>query len=136
MNDKYLQLLDKIKQLSNEHKDNTSIFLEDIELSNLNDSIVYSKEYTKDDVTFGVVCLYRDIISPIDYSDIDNIKINKSEKYYIKIIIVDKSNEIDNILFRRFDTKEKALDYSKELSNMIESESIDTLIEKIYNSLS
>ncbi len=136
MNDKYLQLLDKIKQLSNEHKDNTSIFLEDIELSNLNDSIVYSKEYTKDDVTFGVVCLYRDIISPIDYSDIDNIKINKSEKYDVKIIIVDKSNEIDNILFRRFDTKEKALDYSKELSNMIESESIDTLIEKIYNSLS
>ena len=138
MNENYIKLISRIKKLNNKYKEEKkeNIFLDDIGLSKQKDNIIFLKEYNKLNVTFGVVCLLKKIITPIDYSNIEKIDINEINKYDTKIIIIDNTNEIDNIMYKRFENKDDALEYANILSKMIEENSFDTIVEKIYNSLS
>ena len=138
MNENYIKLISRIKELNRKNKEEKkeNIFLDDIGLSKQKDNIIFLKEYNKLNVKFGVVCLLKKIITSIDYSNIDNIDINEITKYDTKIIIIDNTNEIDNIMYKRFENKVDALEYANTLSKMIEENSFDTIVEKIYNSLS
>ena len=92
------------------------------------DSIIEIKEYKKDFLTIGIALIKKEIIKPIDYSNVDNIKIDSYIKYYSKIMIIDDSYEIDNIMVKGFDKEIDAKNYFLELNELVNNNNLKELI--------
>ncbi len=131
MNEKYNTFIEKVKEKSKIKKDINITFINN-ESSNIensdNNSILDIKEYVKDFLTIGVALIKKEIVKPIDYSNLDNIEIETTIKFYAKIMIVDKEYEIDNIMVKAFDSLDDAREYYTDLINLVNNNSLDDLI--------
>ena len=131
MNEKYNSFIEKVKAKSKIKKGINITFINNesshIENSD-NSSILDIKEYVKDFLTIGVALIKKEIIKPIDYSNLDNIEIETTIKYYAKMMIADKEYEIDNIMVKSFDSLDDAREYYTDLINLVNNNSLDDLI--------
>lgn len=100
------------------------------------DSIIEIKEYEKDFLTIGVALLKKEVIKPIDYSNVDDIKIDSFTKYYSKIMIVDDKYEIDNIMVKGFNNINDARKYFVELNELVNNNSFNELISIFKDNIS
>lgn len=133
MDELYKSFIQKIKEKSNNEDDSFKLeLLNNQSITRDSDSIIELKEYKKDFLTIGVVLLKKEIIKPIDYSNIDNIEIKSDTKYFSKILIIDDKYEIDNIMAKRFDDIKDARNYFNELNELINNNDLSKLIE-IFN---
>lgn len=119
--------------------DNSSLRLELLNDQNdktKDDSIIEIKEYEKDFLTIGVALLKKEVIKPIDYSNVDDIKIDSFTKYYSKIMIVDDKYEIDNIMVKGFNNINDARKYFVELNELVNNNSFNELISIFKDNIS
>jgi len=119
--------------------DNSSLRLELLNDQNdktKDDSIIEIKEYEKDFLTIGVALLKKEVIKPIDYSNVDDIKIDSFTKYYSKIMIVDYKYEIDNIMVKGFNNINDARKYFVELNELVNNNSFNELISIFKDNIS
>lgn len=132
MNELYNDFIEQVKEKSKSNNIIINYMNNDSIDYKSNDSIIDIKEYKKDFLIIGVVLLRKDIIKPIDYSDVDNIEIKSELKFYSKILLIDNKYEIDNIMVKSFDNLEDAKDYYNYLSDIIKDNDLQNLL-KILN---
>ena len=137
MNEIYDDFIKKVKEKSKSNKDVVIKYndSENIDYKN-NDSILEIKEYKKDFLTIGVVLLQKEVIKPIDYSNVDNIDIKSDTMFYSKIILIDSENEIDNIMVNKSNSLDDAKKHFNELNDIVKNNSLLELIKILKESIS
>lgn len=135
MNELYNDFIEQIKEKSKSNNIIINYMNNDSIDYKSNDSIIDIKEYKKDFLTIGVVLLRKDIIKPIDYSDVDNIEIKSELKFYSKILLIDNKYEIDNIMVKSFDNLEDAKDYYNYLSDIIKDNDLQNLLKILKDNI-
>ena len=135
MNELYNDFIEQIKEKSKSNNIIINYMNNDSIDYKSNDSIIDIKEYKKDFLTIGVVLLRKDIIKPIDYSDVDNIEIKSELKFYSKILLIDNKYEIDNIMVKSFDNLEDAKDYYNYLSDIIQDNDLQNLLKILKDNI-
>lgn len=129
MKELYDDFINTVKEKSKNKNSDLKLELLDSQASSTkDDSIIEIKEYKKDFLTIGIALIKKEIIKPIDYSNVDNIKIDSYIKYYSKIMIVDNSYEIDNIMVKGFDKEIDAKNYFLELNEIVNNNNLKELI--------
>lgn len=129
MKELYDDFINTVKEKNKNNNSDLKLELLDSQASSTkDDSIIEIKEYKKDFLTIGIALIKKEIIKPIDYSNIDNIKIDSYIKYYSKIMIVDDSYEIDNIMVKGFDKEIDAKNYFLELDKLVNNNNLKELI--------
>lgn len=129
MKELYDDFINTVKEKSKNKDSDLKLELLDSQASSTkDDSIIEIKEYKKDFLTIGIALIKKEIIKPIDYSNVDNIKIDSYIKYYSKIMIVDDSYEIDNIMVKGFDKEIDAKNYFLELNELVNNNNLKELI--------
>lgn len=129
MKELYDDFINTVKEKNKNNNSDLKLELLDSQASSTkDDSIIEIKEYKKDFLTIGIALIKKEIIKPIDYSNIDNIKIDSYIKYYSKIMIVDDSYEIDNIMVKGFDKEIDAKNYFLELNELVNNNNLKELI--------
>ena len=114
----YNNFINIIKEKVKDNNSNLRLELLNVQNNKIkDDSIIEIKEYEKDFLTIGVALLKKEVIKPIDYSNVDDIKIDSFTKYYSKIMIVDDKYEIDNIMVKGFNNINDARKYFVELNS-------------------
>ncbi len=99
------------------------------------DNVIYMKEYKKEDVVFGVVCIKKDIIKNIDLGEKYEMYYENETVYDSYIIMIDKENELDHIMFKRTEKKKEGLEYAESLSSIIEENNLDYIVKFISESI-
>ena len=99
------------------------------------DDILYMKEYKKDNVVFGVVCIKKEIIKNIDLGKKYEMYYENETVYDSYIIIIDEENEFDHIMIKRFNKKSDGLEYAESLSNIIGDNNLDYIVKFIGDSI-
>ena len=134
MRKEYINLVKKIKNNNKTNcsglSDNAKTLLnsilsekDDKDIEEYRQKILFRKEFIKEDITFGVVCIKKNTLE-------------SAIKYDSYIITIDNDDNIlDNIMLKRFDDKEKALKYANELSEMVEDNNIVNLVSIIDKTL-
>ena len=134
MKKEYINLVKKIKNNNKTNRsglsDNAKTLLNSIlsekdgkDIEEYRQKILFRKEFIKEDITFGVVCIKKNTLE-------------SAIKYDSYIITIDNDDNIlDNIMLKRFDDKEKALKYANELSEMVEDNNIVNLVSIIDKTL-
>ena len=135
MNELYNDFIEQVKEKSKSNNIIINYMNNDSIDYKSNDSIIDIKEYKKDFLTIGVVLLQKDIIKPIDYSDVDNIEIKSELKFYSKILLIDNKYEIDNIMVKSFDNLEDAKDYYNYLSDIIKDNDLQNLLKILKDNI-
>lgn len=135
MNELYNDFIEQVKEKSKSNNIIINYMNNDSIDYKSNDSIIDIKEYKKDFLTIGVVLLRKDIIKPIDYSDVDNIEIKSELKFYSKILLIDNKYEIDNIMVKSFDNLEDAKDYYNYLSDIIKVNDLQNLLKILKDNI-
>ena len=137
MNEIYDDFIKKVKEKSKSKKDVVIKYndSENIDYKN-NDSILEIKEYKKDFLTIGVVLLQKEVIKPIDYSNVDNIDIKSDTMFYSKIILIDSENEIDNIMVNKSNSLDDVKKHFNELNDIVKNNSLLELIKILKESIS
>lgn len=129
MKELYDDFINTVKEKSKNKDSDLKLELLDSQASSTKeDSIIEIKEYKKDFLTIGITLIKKEIIKPIDYSNVDNIKIDSCIKYYSKIMIIDDSYEIDNIMVKGFDKEIDAKNYFLELNELVNNNNLKELI--------
>ena len=129
MKELYDDFINTVKEKSKNKDSDLKLELLDSQASSTKeDSIIEIKEYKKDFLTIGITLIKKEIIKPIDYSNVDNIKIDSYIKYYSKIMIIDDSYEIDNIMVKGFDKEIDAKNYFLELNELVNNNNLKELI--------
>ena len=129
MKELYDDFINTVKEKSKNKDSDLKLELLDSQASSTkDDSIIEIKEYKKDFLTIGIALIKKEIIKPIDYSNVDNIKIDSYIKYYSKIMIIDDSYEIDNIMVKGFDKEIDAKNYFFELNELVNNNNLKELI--------
>lgn len=129
MKELYDDFINTVKEKSKNKDSDLKLELLDSQASSTKeDSIIEIKEYKKDFLTIGIALIKKEIIKPIDYSNVDNIKIDSYIKYYSKIMIIDDSYEIDNIMVKGFDKEIDAKNYFLELNELVNNNNLKELI--------
>lgn len=129
MKELYDDFINTVKEKSKNKDSDLKLELLDSQASSTkDDSIIEIKEYKKDFLTIGITLIKKEIIKPIDYSNVDNIKIDSYIKYYSKIMIIDDSYEIDNIMVKGFDKEIDAKNYFLELNELVNNNNLKELI--------
>lgn len=129
MKELYDDFINTVKEKSKNKNSDLKLELLDSQASSTkDDSIIEIKEYKKDFLTIGIALIKKEIIKPIDYSNADNIKIDSYIKYYSKIMIIDDSYEIDNIMVKGFDKEIYAKNYFLELNEIVNNNNLKELI--------
>ena len=129
MKELYDEFINTVKEKSKNKDSDLKLELLDSQASSTKeDSIIEIKEYKKDFLTIGIALIKKEIIKPIDYSNVDNIKIDSYIKYYSKIMIIDDSYEIDNIMVKGFDKEIDAKNYFLELNELVNNNNLKELI--------
>ena len=137
MKELYDDFINTVKEKSKNKDSDFKLELLDSQASStIDDSIIEIKEYKKDFLTIGIALIKKEIIKPIDYSNIDNIKIDSYIKYYSKIMIVDDSYEIDNIMVKGFDKEIDAKNYFLELDELVNNNNLKELISIFKDNIS
>ena len=137
MKEQYDDFINTIKEKSKNNNSNLRLELLDSKASTTNDdSIIEIKEYKKDFLTIGIALIKKEIIKPINYSNVDNIKIDSYIKYYSKIMIVDYNYEIDNIMVKGFDNENDAKNHFLELNELVNNNSLKELISIFKDNIS
>ena len=136
MNELYNEFIDAVKK-KNRDNDITILNIIDSDEINIknNDSILEIKEYKKEFLTIGIVLLQKEVIEPIDYSDVDNIEIKSNMKYYSKIMLTDSKYEIDNIMVKKYDKLNDAKDYYNYLLNIVEQSDLQELLKILKDNI-
>ena len=129
MKELYDDFINTVKEKSKNKDSDLKLELLDSQASSTKeDSIIEIKEYKKDFLTIGITLIKKEIIKPIDYSNVDNIKIDSCIKYYSKIMIIDDSYEIDNIMVKGFDKEKEKKNYFLELNELVNNNNLKELI--------
>lgn len=129
MKELYDDFINTVKEKSKNKDSDLKLELLDSQASSTkHDSIIEIKEYKKNFLTIGIALIKKEIIKPIDYSNVDNIKIDSYIKYYSKIMIIDDSYEIDNIMVKGFDKEIDAKNYFLELNELVNNNNLKELI--------
>lgn len=129
MKELYDDFINTVKEKNKNNNSDLKLELLDSQASSTKeDSIIEIKEYKKDFLTIGITLIKKEIIKPIDYSNVDNIKIDSCIKYYSKIMIIDDSYEIDNIMVKGFDKEIDAKNYFLELNELVNNNNLKELI--------
>ena len=137
MKELYDDFINTVKEKSKNKDSDFKLELLDSQASStIDDSIIEIKEYKKDFLTIGIALIKKEIIKPIDYSNVDNIKIDSYIKYYSKIMIVDDSYEIDNIMVKGFDKEIDAKNYFLELDELVNNNNLKELISIFKDNIS
>ena len=137
MKELYDDFINTVKEKNKNNNSDLKLELLDSQASSTkDDSIIEIKEYKKDFLTIGIALIKKEIITPIDYSNIDNIKIDSYIKYYSKIMIVDDSYEIDNIMVKGFDKEIDAKNYFLELDKLVNNNNLKELISIFKDNIS
>lgn len=137
MKELYDDFINTVKKKSKNKNSDLKLELLDSQASSTkDDSIIEIKEYKKDFLTIGIALIKKEIIKPIDYSNVDNIKIDSYIKYYSKIMIVDDSYEIDNIMVKGFDKEIDAKNYFLELDELVNNDNLKELISIFKDNIS
>ncbi len=137
MKELYDDFINTVKEKSKNKNSDLKLELLDSQASSTkDDSIIEIKEYKKDFLTIGIALIKKEIIKPIDYSNVDNIKIDSYIKYYSKIMIVDDSYEIDNIMVKGFDKEIDAKNYFLELDELVNNNNLKELISIFKDNIS
>ena len=137
MKELYDDFINTVKEKSKNKDSDLKLELLDSQASSTKeDSIIEIKEYKKDFLTIGITLIKKEIIKPIDYSNVDNIKIDSYIKYYSKIMIVDDSYEIDNIMVKGFDKEIDAKNYFLELDKLVNNNNLKELISIFKDNIS
>ena len=137
MKELYDDFINTVKEKSKNKDSDLKLELLDSQASSTkDDSIIEIKEYKKDFLTIGIALIKKEIIKPIDYSNVDNIKIDSYIKYYSKIMIVDDSYEIDNIMVKGFDKEIDAKNYFLELDELVNNNNLKELISIFKDNIS
>lgn len=137
MKELYDDFINTVKEKNKNNNSDLKLELLDSQASSTkHDSIIEIKEYKKDFLTIGIALIKKEIIKPIDYSNIDNIKIDSYIKYYSKIMIVDDSYEIDNIMVKGFDKEIDAKNYFLELDKLVNNNNLKELISIFKDNIS
>lgn len=149
MKQDYIDLVNKIKQKQNDIEadkglnENAKKLMNAILSEPVNDvvekkaldDVLYMKEYKKDDVVFGVVCIKKEIIKNIDLGEKYEMYYENETVYDSYIIMIDEENELDHIMLKRFNKKNDGLEYAKSLSSIIEESNLDYIIKVINDSI-
>lgn len=137
MKELYDDFINTVKEKNKNNNSDLKLELLDSQASSTkDDSIIEIKEYKKDFLTIGIALIKKEIIKPIDYSNVDNIKIDSYIKYYSKIMIVDDSYEIDNIMVKGFDKEIDAKNYFLELNELVNNNNLKELISIFKDNIS
>lgn len=137
MKELYDDFINTVKEKSKNKDSDLKLELLDSQASSTkDDSIIEIKEYKKDFLTIGIALIKKEIIKPIDYSNVDNIKIDSYIKYYSKIMIIDDSYEIDNIMVKGFDKEIDAKNYFLELDKLVNNNNLKELISIFKDNIS
>ena len=137
MKELYDDFINTVKDKSKNKNFDLKLELLDSQASSTkDDSIIEIKEYKKDFLTIGIALIKKEIIKPIDYSNVDDIKIDSYIKYYSKIMIDDDSYEIDNIMVKGFDKENDAKDYFFKLNELVSKNNLKDLISIFKNNIS
>ena len=137
MKELYDDFINTVKEKNKNNNSDLKLELLDSQASSTkDDSIIEIKEYKKDFLTIGIALIKKEIIKPIDYSNIDNIKIDSYIKYYSKIMIIDDSYEIDNIMVKGFDKEIDAKNYFLELDKLVNNNNLKELISIFKDNIS
>ena len=137
MKELYDDFINTVKEKSKNKNSDLKLELLDSQASSTkDDSIIEIKEYKKVFLTIGIALIKKEIIKPIDYSNVDNIKIDSYIKYYSKIMIVDDSCEIDNIMVKGFDKEIDAKNYFLELDELVNNNNLKELISIFKDNIS
>ena len=130
-------IINTVKEKNKNNNSDLKLELLDSQASSTKeDSIIEIKEYKKDFLTIGITLIKKEIIKPIDYSNVDNIKIDSCIKYYSKIMIIDDSYEIDNIMVKGFDKEIDAKNYFLELDKLVNNNNLKELISIFKDNIS
>ncbi|MDY4997119.1 MAG: hypothetical protein SPF04_05360 [Bacilli bacterium] len=133
----YNNFINIIKEKVKDNNSNLRLELLNVQNNKIkDDSIIEIKEYEKDFLTIGVALLKKEVIKPIDYSNVDDIKIDSFTKYYSKIMIVDDKYEIDNIMVKGFNNINDARKYFVELNELVNNNSFNELISIFKDNIS
>lgn len=133
----YNNFINIIKEKVKDNNSNLGLELLNVQNNKIkDDSIIEIKEYEKDFLTIGVALLKKEVIKPIDYSNVDDIKIDSFTKYYSKIMIVDDKYEIDNIMVKGFNNINDARKYFVELNELVNNNSFNELISIFKDDIS
>lgn len=133
----YNNFINIIKEKVKDNNSNLRLELLNVQNNKIkDDSIIEIKEYEKDFLTIGVALLKKEVIKPIDYSNVDDIKIDSFTKYYSKIMIVDDKYEIDNIMVKGFNNINGARKYFVELNELVNNNSFNELISIFKDNIS
>ena len=153
MKQDYIDLVNKIKQKQSEKEEHKGLNENARKLMNailsepLNDmikeenekkaldNVLYMKEYKKEDVVFGVVCIKKDIIKNIDLGGKYEMYYENETVYDSYIIMIDKENELDHIMLKRFEKKNDGLEHAKSLSSIIEENNLEYIVKFISESI-
>lgn len=149
MKQDYIDLVNKIKQKQNDIEadkglnENAKKLMNAILSEPVNDvvekkaldDVLYMKEYKKNDVVFGVVCIKKEIIKNIDLGEKYEMYYENETVYDSYIIMIDEENELDHIMLKRFNKKNDGLEYAKSLSSIIEESNLDYIIKVINDSI-
>ena len=135
MNDLYKQFLNKISNKTNDDNEivNNILLNEEKKEEQFNLDIY---EVKKDFLNCACVIRKKEIINPIDYSNIDDIKIESKIKYISYIMIDDGNNMIDNLMIKTFDDYDSAKKYYSELVSLLNNNDIYKLISIFDNYIS
>ena len=137
MKELYDDFINTVKEKNKNNNSDLKLELLDSQASSTKeDSIIEIKEYKKDFLTIGITLIKKEIIKPIDYSNVDNIKIDSCIKYYSKIMIIDDSYEIDNIMVKGFDKEIDAKNYFLELNELVNNNNLKELISIFKDNIS
>ena len=137
MKELYDDFINTVKEKNKNNNSDLKLELLDSQASSTkDDSIIEIKEYKKDFLTIGITLIKKEIIKPIDYSNVDNIKIDSCIKYYSKIMIIDDSYEIDNIMVKGFDKEIDAKNYFLELNELVNNNNLKELISIFKDNIS
>lgn len=137
MKELYDDFINTVKEKNKNNNSDLKLELLDSQASSTkDDSIIEIKEYKKDFLTIGIALIKKEIIKPIDYSNVDNIKIDSYIKNYSKIMIVDDSYEIDNIMVKGFDKEIDAKNYFLELDELVNNNNLKELISIFKDNIS
>lgn len=133
----YNNFINIIKEKVKDNNSNLRLELLNVQNNKIkDDSIIEIKEFEKDFLTIGVALLKKEVIKPIDYSNVDDIKIDSFTKYYSKIMIVDDKYEIDNIMVKGFNNINGARKYFVELNELVNNNSFNELISIFKDNIS
>lgn len=137
MKELYDDFINFIKEKSKNKNSNLRLELLDSQASTTkDDSIIEIKEYKKEFLIIGIALIKKEIIKPINYSNVDDIKIDSYIKYYSKIMIVDDNYEIDNIMVKGFNKESDAKNYFLELNELVNNNNLKELISIFKENIS